>query len=463
MIESTTVTVGLDVHARSIRLAAVRADELLEERTLPYDEEAVERLLRRWPAVRCCYEAGPTGFGLYRHLVERGIDCAVVAPGLGAAAAGRSRSRPIRVTRASSRGCSPAGCSSRSTSPRRSWRRPAIWCAPARTRGWIGCATGIGSRSSACATGGCCRPAPGRSLGASGSASSASSTPPSRSPSIPTCTRSTSSTPGSSSSSARSARRPSRSPWRDLVARLRCLRGIDTLTALALVAEIGDFSRFRSAEEFMAFVGLVPSEHSSGERRRQGSITKVGNSHVRRLLVESAWHARRRPKVGYELSRRQRGQDALVDRARLALPAAPLPALATDGRTRQTAPEDRRRLRPRARRLRLGDRDRPTTQESLIQPLGLEQRMRPTTRRTLASSMRHPQPVTRDLRQRQLPTVPSHAVPTRECQSDPPSLLRTVRCSRPRGQPIDRASPLDLLLHVSFSRAPVAFGPPGAA
>src|SRR3989454_11977297 len=79
---TTTVTVGLDVHARSIRLAAVRADELLEERTLPYDEEAVEHALRRWPAVRCCYEAGPTGFGLHRFLVGRGIDCAVVAPGL---------------------------------------------------------------------------------------------------------------------------------------------------------------------------------------------------------------------------------------------------------------------------------------------------------------------------------------------------------------------------------------------
>jgi transposase len=88
-------------------------------------------------------------------------------------------------------------------------------------------------------------------------------------------------------------------------------RGIDTLTALGIVAEIGDFGRFRTAEEFMAFVGLVPSEHSSGERRRQGTITKVGNSHVRRLLVESAWHARR-PTVGYELARRQRGQDATV-------------------------------------------------------------------------------------------------------------------------------------------------------
>ena len=105
-------------------------------------------------------------------------------------------------------------------------------------------------------------------------------------------------------------------PWRELVARLRCLRGIDTLTALGLEAEIGGFGRFRGTEEFMAFVGLVPSEHSSGERRRQGAITKVGNSHVRRLLVESAWHARRRPTVGYELSRRQRGQDpAVIERA----------------------------------------------------------------------------------------------------------------------------------------------------
>src|SRR5512132_3385579 len=82
MYDSTTVTVGLDVHASSVRLAAIRGDELLDERTLPYDQDAVERALRRWPQVRCCYEAGPTGFGLYRHLVERGIACQVVAPGL---------------------------------------------------------------------------------------------------------------------------------------------------------------------------------------------------------------------------------------------------------------------------------------------------------------------------------------------------------------------------------------------
>jgi hypothetical protein len=148
--------------------------------------------------------------------------------------------------------------------------------------------------------------------GASGWASSASSSPPSGRPSTATCTRSTSSTVGSRRSIGRSTEAAQQRPWRGPVARLRCLRGIDTLTALALVAEIGDFDRFRSAEEFMAFVGLVPSQRSSGERRRQGSITKAGNSHVRRLLVESAWHARRRPTVGYELARRQRGQDATV-------------------------------------------------------------------------------------------------------------------------------------------------------
>src|SRR6266498_5986996 len=239
MYDSTTaVAVGLDVHARSIRLAAVRADELLEERTLPYAR-------RKWLAEqRFEFVARQQTFATYVHAVD------LVAARI------EQLERAIRET-------------------------------------------------------------------------------------------------------------AEQEPWRALVARLRCLRGIDTLTALAIVAEIGDFGRFKTAEEFMAFVGLVPSEHSSGEKRRQGSITKVGNSHVRRLLVESAWHARRRPKVGYELAppptRPRRGRG----RARLPLPAAPLPALAADGRPRQTAAEDRCRLRPRTRRLRLGDRDRATTPQQL--------------------------------------------------------------------------------------------------
>ena len=102
------------------------------------------------------------------------------------------------------------------------------------------------------------------------------------------------------------------SPWADTVARLRCLRGIDTLSAVGLCAEIGDFQRFARAGHVMSFLGLVPSEHSSGQTRRQGQITKSGSGHGRRLLVEAAWHYRRAPRKGDALRRRQAGQSAHV-------------------------------------------------------------------------------------------------------------------------------------------------------
>jgi len=102
------------------------------------------------------------------------------------------------------------------------------------------------------------------------------------------------------------------SPWADSVARLRCLRGIDTLSAVGLCAEIGDFDRFQQPARLMSYLGLVPSEDSSGERRRQGQITKTGSRHARRLLVEAAWHYRRRPASGQALRRRQRDAPAAV-------------------------------------------------------------------------------------------------------------------------------------------------------
>jgi len=79
---------------------------------------------------------------------------------------------------------------------------------------------------------------------------------------------------------------------RPVVEALRALRGVELITAMTLLAELGDITRFDSPRELMSFLGLVPSEHSSGRRRRQGSITKCGNGHVRRLLVESAWSYR---------------------------------------------------------------------------------------------------------------------------------------------------------------------------
>ena len=108
-------------------------------------------------------------------------------------------------------------------------------------------------------------------------------------------------------------------PYREPVAWLRCFRGIDTVTAVSLVAELHDFRRFRSARSLMAYLGLVPSERSSGEQRHQGSITRAGNTHVRRLLVEAAWHHRHRPVRSQPLRRRREGQPvhviAIADRA----------------------------------------------------------------------------------------------------------------------------------------------------
>jgi transposase len=98
------------------------------------------------------------------------------------------------------------------------------------------------------------------------------------------------------------------SPWTVQVGVLRCLRGVDTLTAVGLCSEIGDFARFARAEQLMSYVGLVPCESRTGQQHRLGSITKTGSGHARRLLVEAAWHYRPRPSVGRALSDRQEGQ-----------------------------------------------------------------------------------------------------------------------------------------------------------
>ena len=101
------------------------------------------------------------------------------------------------------------------------------------------------------------------------------------------------------------------SEFTPLVARLGCLRGIGTLTGFALAVELGDWHRF-TGNTIGSFVGLVPSEYSSGQSRVQGSITKTGNSHVRRLLIEAAWHHR----AGYVVGKTMR------DRWELASPSA---------------------------------------------------------------------------------------------------------------------------------------------
>jgi transposase len=96
--------------------------------------------------------------------------------------------------------------------------------------------------------------------------------------------------------------------WQPVVRALMACRGFQEVAAMTIISELGDLRRFKSPRQLMAFLGLVPGEESSGEKRRQGAITKCGNGHARWMLVECAQHYRRPPKIGPALTTRQQGQ-----------------------------------------------------------------------------------------------------------------------------------------------------------
>ena len=100
--------------------------------------------------------------------------------------------------------------------------------------------------------------------------------------------------------------------YRDTVGVLGAFRGVALITALTVAAEIGDIRRFDHPRQLMAYLGLVPSEHSSGTRTVQGPITKAGNRHARKAVVSAAWKYAARPARGYPLKRRQQGVSAAV-------------------------------------------------------------------------------------------------------------------------------------------------------
>lgn len=269
------------------------------------------QVLRRWPGARCAYEAGPTGFGLYRWLVGQGIDCVVVAPGLVPQRPGDRVKTDPRDARKLARLLAGG-------------LLEAIWVPTpeleavrdlvrAREDARLDRMRDRQRLSKFCLRHDRRLPTSAWTVTRRKWLAAQRFSHPAQQQTFNAYLHAVDLVDARVEQLEQAIRQAAeQGPWRDLVARLRCLRGVDTLTALALAAEIGDFGRFRRAEELMAFVGLVPSERSSGEHRRQGSITKVGNAHARRLLVESAWHARRRPSVGYDLARRQRGQDALT-------------------------------------------------------------------------------------------------------------------------------------------------------
>ena len=101
-----------------------------------------------------------------------------------------------------------------------------------------------------------------------------------------------------------------------MVLALQAMRGVQFVTAIGMVSELGDLSHFEHPRQLMAWLGATPSEHSSGGKRRKGSITKTGNSHARKLLIEAAWSYRHPARVSPDIQARLEGlPKAIIDRA----------------------------------------------------------------------------------------------------------------------------------------------------
>ena len=319
MSENSITWVGLDAHKNSIKVAAFSPDqpeprEWQEATTLEAILRLARKLIRQAPGpVRCCYEAGPTGYALQRQLRQAGVECTVIAPSLTPVQPGLR----IKTDRRDARKLAElfrAGLLTEVHPPSESDEALRDLCRcrddvrvdllRARHRlskfllrrhciyrqakhHW---ATRHGAWLEAL------RFDDPVSQATFDSYQLAVQQLEERLQQL----------------DVRLAEFGGQDPYREPVAWLRCFKGIDTVTAVCLVAELHDFRRFRSPRELMAYVGLVPSECSSGERERRGAITKAGNRHVRRLLVEAAWHHRHRPALSEPLRRRREGQPARV-------------------------------------------------------------------------------------------------------------------------------------------------------
>ncbi len=306
------IHLGLDVSKDKIAVGILRWDEQIPDVEVIINDEAfIRRLIDRFPdrgQLRVCYEAGPTGFGLYRLLRSMGVGCDVVAPALiPRAPADRVKTdkrdcrRLARLHRAGElvaiRVPTEAEeavrdlCRARAdlvddrtrTRHRLSkflLRHDRIWRQEAWTgkhEQWL-----IGQRFDESAL---------RSTYAHYRAVLAA-----RDAEL-------------AAIEADLAHWYTHGPFVDAVTRLAAYRGIARLGALTIASEVGDWRRFPAARTFMGFTGLVPSEYSSGASVHRGRITKAGNAHLRTQLIESAWAYQHRPSIGAALRRRQDGID----------------------------------------------------------------------------------------------------------------------------------------------------------
>jgi transposase len=318
MHEGTTRFVGLDVHAETIAVAVADGDggEARSLGTIPNTPEAVAKLLRKLgPAarLRVCYEAGPCGYGLQRQLTELGVACVVVAPSLVPTKPGdkvkTDRRDALKLARAHRAGDltavwvpDEAHEALRDLTRAREDALAEVQRARARLRSFL-LRQGL-------------RPPAGVKPGTVRYRDWLAQLEPAQSAHRIVLAESLTALDQATARLTRLedaiAEQAQASPVAPLLGALQCARGVATVTAATLVAELGDLRRFASPRQLMAYAGVVPGEHSSGGRTRRGSITKTGNSHVRRVVVEAAWHYRHPPRVGTTLRRRQAGQPPTV-------------------------------------------------------------------------------------------------------------------------------------------------------
>ena len=316
-MDKPTTYVGIDAHKRELHLAMLMgASDQLVRWTCPNEPRAVERLCRKLHrdapgVIECCYEAGPTGYALHRQLTHEQIRCHVIAPSMiprkpgdrvktdrrdAAKLAHFLRAglltdvQPPTIADEAVRDLCRARDHARSdlmrcrhrlgklllrrglifprrnwTAAHREWLRRLDWPEPADRH-------------------------------VVGDYHLAIEQIQARLREIDRLLEQLAVTPR----------------YAAAVAALRCFRGIETVSAMTLLAELHAFSRFPHPRALMAYVGLVPSENSTGDQRRPGAITKTGNILVRRILVEIAWHYRHLPWVSASARRRRAGQSPAI-------------------------------------------------------------------------------------------------------------------------------------------------------
>jgi transposase len=311
-MKASVVYVGLDVHKESIAMGVARAGREAAEswKTIPHDgvrlRKALRMLVRKGESLQVCYEAGPTGFGLCRQLREAGIDCVVVAPSLvpgkpgdrvktdrrdarklahflrsGDLTAVYVPDEAVEAIRDLERARDDAKRAERVARHQlskfllrhgRHWQRT-TWTQ--KHRDWI--------RTQQFAYAAQQRVLEDYLKSVEDLAERVARL------------------------TAEVAELVMETSLAPLVQALQAFRGVSVVSAVTIAAEAGDLRRFSTARQFMAYVGLVPSEDSSGRRRRQGPITRCGNAHLRKILVEAAWHYRHVPVMSKELRRRNQG------------------------------------------------------------------------------------------------------------------------------------------------------------